>query len=299
MIMSFPGRIPAARVVKTPVSHLDVFSTVLDYLGAGELDDSDGSSLRRFIAGDNINEFYDDNFVVVETDTRYPNENGALNNELGFAPNFSIRKGSWKLIITKRAKSKNIDTLFNLKKDRYEQVNLIGKRAHKATSQEIGKAEHLKLLLIQYMKQRDGIAGYYSDPRWNDGEGEGDITEITNRRRWPRVGFWKSDETIKFGRPAKQADGTYVRYEWLYIGRTTPGQYTLEDIIIRGEYAAYFSVSRTKAVVVVNGHKRIRVKFQSNHDLGADYGNVRARLTLVTDLARPNRVVDIRGTLIN
>lgn len=42
--------IPSGTIVKEPVSLIDLVSTILFYLGATQLDDTDGRSLHRFIA---------------------------------------------------------------------------------------------------------------------------------------------------------------------------------------------------------------------------------------------------------
>jgi len=50
LIISFPEKILPGRRIRIPVSHIDVFSTILDYLDVpDEHDTSDGRSLRRFI----------------------------------------------------------------------------------------------------------------------------------------------------------------------------------------------------------------------------------------------------------
>lgn len=148
LFMRLPGRIPKGRVVQTPVSHLDVFSTVLDYLNASEHDHSDGTSLRRYIEGSADNEWYDNHVVVVERDERYPSRNGSmLSGELGRSPNFMVRHGHYKLIMTKLRHSPTLDMLFDLAKDPHEMNNLVGRKGKRAGLSVIGKAEHLKCLL--------------------------------------------------------------------------------------------------------------------------------------------------------
>jgi len=115
MIMSMPGRMPANTFVKEPVSQIDIFATLLDYLQASEYDDSDGKSLRRFIEKKSWNEFYDERTVVVELDNRFPIMNAnAYDGDLGGIPNFMIRKGNYKLILPRRANSDVIDMMYNL-----------------------------------------------------------------------------------------------------------------------------------------------------------------------------------------
>jgi len=90
LIMKFPGRMPASMVVKQAVSHVDILSTILDYMGAASYDYSDGLSLRRFIEGTSFNQFYDETSVVVELDDRWPTGNYKLSGELGGIPVSSL-----------------------------------------------------------------------------------------------------------------------------------------------------------------------------------------------------------------
>jgi arylsulfatase A-like enzyme len=46
LFMAFPGTIEPNAEVNELVSHLDIFSTMLDYSGAIEADNSDGKRLR-------------------------------------------------------------------------------------------------------------------------------------------------------------------------------------------------------------------------------------------------------------
>jgi len=90
MIVSFPGRIPSGEAIKVPVSHLDVHSTILDYLGASQQDQSDGKSLRRYIDKTHYNALYDDEIAVSFIDNRRV-ENNAIVGPLSDQPNFMIR----------------------------------------------------------------------------------------------------------------------------------------------------------------------------------------------------------------
>lgn len=104
-------------VVTTPVSQLDLFSTILDYLNAPALDKSDGTSLRRFIENQSFNQHYDEAIVVVEQESRFPTSATTLSGKFGDSPSIMIRKGSFKLIIPRDAKSKVIDMMYNLDQD--------------------------------------------------------------------------------------------------------------------------------------------------------------------------------------
>jgi len=100
-----PGKIPAGKVVREPISHIDVFATLLDYLQASDFDESDGESLRRFIDGQAYNAEYDEAVAVVELEKVGKNVRGRE----GGIPNFMIRHGGWKLIVPKEADSDVLD----------------------------------------------------------------------------------------------------------------------------------------------------------------------------------------------
>jgi len=72
LAISFPKAIVPGNIVSEPVSHLDVFATIMDYFGASDLDGSDGTSLRQFIEKKSYNALYDESVVVFEMDKRYP-----------------------------------------------------------------------------------------------------------------------------------------------------------------------------------------------------------------------------------
>lgn len=259
--MSLPGTLPKGRSVRVPVSHLDVFSTILDYTGGSDFDFSDGKSLRRFIKFDSANAGYDEHYVVSEMDDREPLDDSTLSKSLGFEPNFMIRKGMWKLIITKKADAPVKDMLFNLRLDPYEMNNLLGD--HATTDRQIGKAEHLKILLVEWMKRHDGPDHLYSDPVWNGGEGRGDIKEIMLRRTWRRVDFWLSDRSLPFWRAAREGD-QFERHEYLYMGRTTPGKLLIENIEVKGPDSSYFTIDVNKAAIQMNDFLRVRVTYRSS-----------------------------------
>jgi len=90
-----PGKIPAGKVVREPVSHLDVYSTILDYLDIPPFPGtnrrsygSDGVSLRRHIEGkEDVNADRDTSAVVVEVEKAGKN----LKGKSGVEPNYMIR----------------------------------------------------------------------------------------------------------------------------------------------------------------------------------------------------------------
>jgi len=116
LLLSFPGKIPENHVIRTPVSHMDVFATILDYVAAGrpDLDQSDGTSLRRFIEQSSFNQFYDEQTVMVEIDKRIPVNGKRFSRSIDSMPNFMLRHGDYKLIIPRAAPSPVMDMMYNL-----------------------------------------------------------------------------------------------------------------------------------------------------------------------------------------
>lgn len=266
LIFSYPRQIVPGTVIRSPVSHLDVFSTILDYLNAGHLDRSDGKSLRSRINKQVWNQFYDEKMVVVETEKRIPNKNGGLTKSLGSEPNFMVRRGRYELAIPKNRRSDSMDMLFDTEKDPYQMNNMLGKKARNLQGNMIGKAEHLKALLLEWMARHDGPEKYYSDPKYNAGEGAGDMEEVRNRRTWRTVDFWQSDRAITFNRPIFVL-GLFRQNFYLYIGRTNPGTLEINSIMVRGKDARYFSVSQKSATIRQGEHVRIKVSFASPTNL--------------------------------
>lgn len=260
-VMRFPGRIPAGMVVKEPVSQLDLFSTILDLLGASEFDSSDGESLRRHIMGTSYNRYYDETTVVAQIERRYFDGKTMVGAFAG-TPNFLIRRGPFKLMLPRHRDSGILDVLYDLSKDPAEMHNLLGQRGNLANDDVIGKVEHLKALLVEWLMRKDGSNGYFSDPEYNMNIGDGDIEEIRNRRTWRHVDFWRSEGAIVLGTPALK-DGKYVRREYLYVGRTKPGILVIRDVTIKGDDASFFTVDTSQAVVKQNEHVRIKVSFSS------------------------------------
>jgi Sulfatase len=325
LIMKLPsGAANRIRRVDEPVSHLDIFSTILDYLGApASADRSDGRSLRRLIENQSYNERWDESVVVCEYDERNPISATQLSGKLGSAPAFSMRKGPFKLILPRQANSTVLDMMYNLGSDPYvarlrqytiqyipintfltlacvlvcsgEVRNLLSRGA-KASDAVVGKAEHLKALLIDYMTRLDG-PGYYSNKRYDNNEGRGDTTEVYLRRTWRRVPFWVSDGQLKFGQLVERELGVFVRYEYLYFGRTTSGTFTVQQISLSGPSMSSFSIDSlsswpVRTRTVGNGqYLRIQVRFQS--PVAVDMTQVTAYLTVATSAG--TKVVRLGG----
>lgn len=123
LIIRYPGVILPGEKVETPVSHHDIFATILDYTGM-KIPENDGRSLRSLIDGktDAI-----DYAVSVW---------GQINN----GGPFMLRKGDWKLIVYLQMDEKNqrnTCALYNLKTDPLEMNNLIGSNPEKVKYEKI------------------------------------------------------------------------------------------------------------------------------------------------------------------
>ena len=90
-----------------------------------------------------------------------------LTRTVGAKKNFMVRKGSYKLMVTKLAGSLRKDMLYDLDNDPYELHNLL-LHPNGTTMEVVGKAEHLKCLLLEWMERMDGPGYYSGDPEWTD-----------------------------------------------------------------------------------------------------------------------------------
>ena len=108
LIMRLPGVIPSGTVVDNPVSHIDLFSTILDYLHMPATE-SQGRSLRPLVEGksDGID------YCVSEWRS-------------GDGPTFMVRTREWKYMCSDTLHADCVDALYNLKEDPAELHNLIG-----------------------------------------------------------------------------------------------------------------------------------------------------------------------------
>jgi len=110
MMIRFPGRIKPGTKVKAPVSNMDLFATILDYLDM-PAHPSDGSSLRGLIEGV-VNE--DGTYVVTE-----------WLSDLQDKPSHMVLKGDWKLMRPDPSAKKVKKALYNLNDDPHEVKNLL------------------------------------------------------------------------------------------------------------------------------------------------------------------------------
>jgi arylsulfatase A-like enzyme len=131
LMIRYPKAIKAGTKVETPVSHHDIFATILDYSGM-KIPENDGRSLRQLINGKKDKMDY---AVSVW---------GTINN----GGPFMIRKGDWKMIVYLQMgdkKSKNTCALYNP----LELKNLIGTNPEKANYEKT--AEVLRKTLKAWM----------------------------------------------------------------------------------------------------------------------------------------------------
>lgn len=141
LLIKLPKQIKAGVRVSTPVSNINLYATILDYLGV-EGKSSDGHSLRPLIEGKSS-----DNFEYVVTEWNY----NLKDNE----PNYMITKGDWKLFIPYTPTSEVMDVMFNLKEDPLEMNNLLGNNPDKSYYKE--QANELRNDLLHWLKEKESI----------------------------------------------------------------------------------------------------------------------------------------------
>jgi arylsulfatase A-like enzyme len=143
LLMRLPGAIKAGTVVQAPVSGMDLFATVLEYLGV-EPPARDGDSLRPLVEG---RQHAGPDYRVAEWSTRN-------------VPNYMVRTAGWKLMIADSPDSRGVDALFDMKNDPHEMHNLLGDPADKA--KYAGRAGEMKQRLLAWLDrvhspQRDAV----------------------------------------------------------------------------------------------------------------------------------------------
>jgi hypothetical protein len=284
--MKYSGYIDPSTEINEMVSHLDVFSTILDYASASDIDKSDGRSLRPFIEGREYNIDFDEDVVFSEWDFRIPliENQSKLDRKIDDRPCLLVRKGNYKLMMQKIASTNNLDMMFDLEQDPYEMNNLLGRNGMSANDVHIQKAEHMRCLLLDWMQRMDGPIGYFSDPAANFGEGAGDVMEIRNRQKWKETGFWTSENSLAFGRIAIDDQGNYVRREYLYLGTRKDETIDVSSITIVGADAAYFSVNRNRLELHQNDCQNIMVKFSATQENWKGKTSVDASLVIIREV---------------
>ena len=132
LLMRLPGVIPAGKVVQAPAAQIDLFATILDYLGqVGH--ESEGRSLRPLIEGKDDGA---DRVAFSEWHAKH-------------LPGFMVFDGRWKFMFGQTADAPSLDALYDLQNDPNEIANLIGcnpdREKYKA------EAERMKNLLVAWL----------------------------------------------------------------------------------------------------------------------------------------------------
>ena len=134
-LVRYPGKINEAQTISNPVSTLNIFPTILDYAGLENIP-TDGYSLRGLMEG-TTGAKYD--FAVSE----WTWKNASV-------PSIMIRTEDWKLMTTHRSGGKNVEVLYDLRKDPQEINNLLGSNPQRHEYRET--AEGLRSKLVQYLR---------------------------------------------------------------------------------------------------------------------------------------------------
>ena len=140
LLIRYPGKIKPQVQVDGYVSLVDLFPTILDYLGVGGYP-SDGNSLRNLMEGMDTDQ---GRYVVTEWNYR-----GDI------SPNYMIVKDGWKLMIPYSQESTVINAMYNLNEDPTEMNNLLGSNPDKAKYED--KAEELRSGLLEWLKKNKSI----------------------------------------------------------------------------------------------------------------------------------------------
>jgi arylsulfatase A-like enzyme len=139
LILRAPFAIDSGVVVDGYVSLVDLFPTILDYLGMEERPNN-GNSLRGLI--EEVPEGSHGEYVVTEWDYRGP-----------VSPNYMVVADGWKLLIPYTKDSPVINALYNLNEDPHEMNNLLGGNPDRAAYQQ--RAEELRAHLLEWLKKNN------------------------------------------------------------------------------------------------------------------------------------------------
>ncbi|GHU99750.1 hypothetical protein FACS1894159_04300 [Bacteroidia bacterium] len=143
LIIRYPGTIPAGRVIDTPISLLGIYPTLMELTGIKD-EVADCPSLMGLIRSGRPR----DDFAISEWTSAAKN-----------VPNIMITTSRWKLMLSYADDSGRCDALFDLKKDPYEMINLLGtnpaKREYKARAEELQKKLAGYLTRIGHPKATD------------------------------------------------------------------------------------------------------------------------------------------------
>ena len=141
LIISYPAKIKP-RTVTDNITTLDLFATLMDYMGIKEAKEvrRDSRSLRPLMEGRHRKE---GDFTVTEwlyNGTRMPSH--------------MIMKDGWKLFFNYSKDSKVPPVLFNLNEDPDEMHNLLGK-SNPEREKYFAKAEELKAVMLGWLSERN------------------------------------------------------------------------------------------------------------------------------------------------
>ncbi len=135
MMIRFPGRIKPRTKVNSPVTNIDLFATILDYLNMPS-HRSDGTSLRGLIEG-TANK---DTYVVTE-----------WLSSLQSKPSHMVLKDGWKLMRPHDSAKRVRKGLYNLNNDPHELKNLLASKA--GAKKYAAKAAELEGCYQDWMKR--------------------------------------------------------------------------------------------------------------------------------------------------
>lgn len=133
-LIRYPNKIKGGQTITNPVSTLNIFPTILDYVGLKSIP-TDGYSLRGIMEGTEAPKY---DFAISEW--TWENEN---------TPSIMIRTENWKLMTTHRSGGKNIEALYDLKNDPNELNNLLGSNPERFKYVE--RVENLRSKLLTYL----------------------------------------------------------------------------------------------------------------------------------------------------
>ena len=138
MMIRFPGKIEPGTKIKAPVSNMDLFASILDYLNMPE-HPSDGMSLRGLIEG-TVNE--KDTYVITE-----------WLSDLKGKPSHMVLRNGWKLMRPHDSAKRVRKALYDLNNDPYEMKNLMADDAGQKTF--AAKMDQLENCYQAWLKRTD------------------------------------------------------------------------------------------------------------------------------------------------
>lgn len=151
-LAQWKGRIPAGRVLETPVIQLDILPTALAAAGGAPQPEwkLDGTNILPLMEG---------KAEKLDRDTLY----------WRFGVQYAVRQGDWKLV--KAGLSQPVQ-LFNLKDDRNEKDDLVAKHPEKAKA----------LQTLWDTWNANNLPPRWVDPRWNDGNNRDDPEAMAKKK---------------------------------------------------------------------------------------------------------------------